>query len=128
MNRHYKMIDAKGFTIIEVIVVMAILAIGILAVMTMQISAANSNTNARRMTDGANYLVDEFERLMLEDYNDTIAAYPPRGGGWAPFQPYTVTNAVSAGPIDNTIQVDITVGLGPLAQDLTITYYKADPF
>ena len=126
--KQYQMNNAKGFTIIEVLAVMGILAIGILAVMTMQITAANSNTNARRMTDGSNYLVDEFERIMLQDYDDAIAAYNARGGGWEPDPPYTVANTVSGGPIDNTIRVDITVGLGPFGEPLTARYYKADPF
>lgn len=127
MNRHPKISNANGFTIIEVLAVMGILAIGILAVMTMQITATNSNSNARRMTEGGNYLADEFERIMLLDYDDAIAAYPARGN-WNPEPPYTVANTVSGGPIDNTIQVDITIGLGPFGEDLTITYYKADPF
>ena len=127
MNRHHKINNSKGFTLIEVLMVMAILAIGILAVMTMQISAANSNSNARRMTDGGNYLADEFERLMLVDYDDAIATYPARAN-WNPAPPYTIANAVSAGPIPNTIQVDITAGLGPMGRPLNITYYKADPF
>jgi prepilin-type N-terminal cleavage/methylation domain-containing protein len=127
MNRHPKINTTNGFTLIEVLAVMAILAIGILAVMTMQISATNSNANARRMTDGGNYLADEFERLMLQDYDDAIASYPARAN-WNPAPPYTVANAVSAGPIPNTIEVDITIGLGPMGRPLTITYYKADPF
>ena len=117
----------QGFTIIEVLAVMGILAIGILAVMTMQLTATNSNTNARRTTDGGNYMADEFERVMLLDYDDAIAAYPARGN-WNPEPPYTVANAVSGGPIPNTIQVDITIGLGPFGEDLTVTYFKADPF
>ena len=128
MNIQHKINNANGFTIIEVLAVLGILSIGILAVMTMQITATNSNTSARRTTEGGNYLADEFERIMLLNYDDAIAAYPPRGNNWAPEPPYTVANAVSAGPIDNTIQVDITVGLGPFGEDLTITYYKADPF
>ena len=126
MKKHHRM-NNQGFTIIEVLAVMAILAIGILAVMTMQITAANSNTNARRVTDGSNYMADEFERIMLLDYDDAIAADPARGN-WNPEPPYTVANATTAGPIPNTIQVDITVGLGPMGEDLTVTYFKADPF
>ena len=119
--------NAGGFTLVEVLMVMAILGIGILAVMTMQITAATSNSNARRMTDGGNYLASEFEWLMLQNYDDTIGAYP--APPFAVDPPYTVTNVVQGvPPIPNTQQVDITVGLGPLGEDLTITYYKADPF
>ena len=126
MNRDHKLNNIRGFTLIEVLMVMAILSIGILAVMTMQISATSSNANARRMTDGGNYMASEFEWLMLQDYDDTLAAYPT---GANPNAPYTVANAVAgAAPIPNTQQIDITVGLGPLGEDLTITYYKSDPF
>lgn len=125
MNRDHQRNNVRGFTLIEVLMVMAILSIGILAVMTMQISATSSNANARRMTDGGNYMASEFEWLMLQDYDDTLAAYPT---GANPNAPYTVVNAAAAGPIPNTQQVGITVGLGPLGEDLTITYYKSDPF
>jgi prepilin-type N-terminal cleavage/methylation domain-containing protein len=127
MNINQKNNDDNGFTIIEVLMVMAVLAIGILAVMTMQITAAKSNSNARRMTDGANYLASEFELLMLEDYgdDDDFTAYAT---GSAPVAPYTAANVVSDGPIPNTKQIDITVGAGPLGNPLTVTYYKADPF
>jgi Tfp pilus assembly protein PilV len=126
MNMYQNKTNDSGFTLIVVLMVMAILAIGILAVMTMQITAANSNSSARRITDGSNYMASEFERLMLQDYDDTIAAYP--AAARVPDPPYTVANAAAAGPIPNTQQVDITVGLGPLGNPLTITYYKADPF
>ena len=127
MNPNHIKNNAGGFTLVEVLMVMAILGIGILAVMTMQITAATSNSNARRMTDGGNYMADEFERLMLLDYDDGVAAYPARAN-WAPAPPYTVANAVTGVPIPNTQQVDITVTLGTLGRPLTITYYKADPF
>ena len=127
MNRHPKINTTKGFTLIEVLVVMAILSIGILAVMTMQITATSSNTNARRMTDGGNYLASEFEWLMLQDYgdDDDFTAYAT---GSNPVAPYTIANVVSDGPIPNTKRIDITAGLGPMGRPLTITYYKADPF
>ena len=124
MNRHPKY-NSEGFTILEVIIVVAILAIGILAVMTMQISATNSNTNARRMTDGANYMSSGFEWLMLQDYDDAAANYDM---GPDPDPPYTAANVVAAGPIPNTQQVDVTVTLGPSGRTLDVTYYKADPF
>ena len=125
MNIYQKNKDANGFTIIEVLAVMAILSIGILAVMTMQISATNSNTSARRLTDGSNYMASEFEWLMLQDYDDALAAYP---AGTNPDPPYTIANASAAGPIPNTQQVDVTVTLGPSGRTLNLTYYKADPF
>ena len=43
--------DSRGFTLIEVLMAMAIFSIGILAVGTMQIHSANSNTGARIHTE-----------------------------------------------------------------------------
>ena len=125
MNIHQGNNHADGFTLVEVLIVMAVLAIGILAVMTMQISATNSNTRARRLTDGSNYMASEFEWQMLQDYDNAAAAYPV---GVNPDPPYAVANAVAAGPIPNTQQVDITVTLGTSGRTLNFTYYKADPF
>jgi prepilin-type N-terminal cleavage/methylation domain-containing protein len=125
MNRQPPTNNSQGFTLLEVLIVIAVLAIGILAVMTMQISATNSNANARRMTEGANYLSSAFEWLMLEEYDDAAAIYDM---GPDPDPPYTAQNVVAAGPIPNTQQVDVTVDLGPLGRPLTATYYKADPF
>ena len=125
MNKLHSHNNSEGFTILEVLIVIAVLAIGILGVMTMQISATNSNANARRMTDGANYLSSAFEWMMLQDYDDAAANYDM---GPDPDPPYTAQNVVAAGPIPNTQQVDVTVNLGPMGRPLTATYYKADPF
>ena len=91
--------DEGGFTLVEVLMVMAILAIGILGVMTMQIRATKNNASARRTTDGGNYMASEFEWQMLQDYDGAAAAYPV---GANPDAPYTVANAVVAVPIPNT--------------------------
>lgn len=125
MHIHQKTSNAGGFTLIEVLMVMAVLAIGILAVMTMQITAANSNTRARRLTDGSNYMTSAFEWVMLQDYDAAAASY---NMGPAPQAPYTARNDVVGNPIPNTQQVDLTVTLGPSGRTLNITYYKADPF
>ena len=126
MNRHIHKDNDGGFTIIEVLLVMAILAIGIMAVMTMQITATNSNSNAKRITEGTNYMASEFEWLMLQDYDDavfTVGVNPTRNE-----DRYTVEHSVAAGPISNTKQVDITVTLGPSGRTVNVTYYKADTF
>ena len=125
MHTRQKTSHADGFTLIEVLMVMAVLAIGILAVMTMQLSAASSNTTARKLTDGSNYMTSAFEWMMLQDYDAAAANY---NMGPAPQAPYTAQNVVAGNPIPNTQQVDLTVTLGPSGRTLNITYYKADPF
>jgi len=59
-----------GFTLIEVIIALAILTIGILSVNAMQITAINGNATASRLTIASTWAGDQVERLMALDYDD----------------------------------------------------------
>ncbi len=59
-----------GFTIIEVLIALAIFAVGILAVGSMQISAINTNAGARNSTTLVTMAKDRVEELMALDYDD----------------------------------------------------------
>lgn len=62
-----------GFTLIEVLMAMAIFAIGILAVGSMQIAAMNGGASARRSTDAATIAQDQIEKIIAGDYDDLVA-------------------------------------------------------
>ena len=129
----------SGFTLIEIMIAIAILAIGILGLMAMQLTAAKSNTQARKVTESAAWAADEFERLLLADYDDLAAgastpsdsllnntALPAdtfRG-------PYTVTyNVTENTPIDNVKRIEITVAWNDgSGRSTTLTYYKGKLF
>jgi prepilin-type N-terminal cleavage/methylation domain-containing protein len=66
-----KKTGSRGFTLIEVLMAMAIFSIGILAVGAMQINATNTNTGARIHTEESTWVVDQIERLTALDYNNT---------------------------------------------------------
>ena len=126
MNRNNTLNGRGGFTLVEVMMVMAILAIGIMAVMTMQITATNSSANAKRLTESTSLMTEEFETLMLTDYDDallTVGANPTQSEGG-----YTTAYSVSGGPIPNTKQVDITITMRHNGKTVGVTYYKADTF
>ena len=61
--------NQQGFTLIEVLIAIVILAVGILGVATMQISSLNGNSNAIRITDSATWGGDALEGLMGEAYD-----------------------------------------------------------
>ncbi|MGD8671407.1 MAG: type IV pilus modification protein PilV [Desulfobacterales bacterium] len=61
---------AHGFTLIEVLIAMAIFAIGILAVTTMQMRSINQNASARMQTEATTLAVDWMERLLSLPYED----------------------------------------------------------
>lgn len=59
----------KGFTLIEVLIAMAILSIGILGVAAMQIRGINGNTNAGRVTSQASWAGNHIESIISLPYS-----------------------------------------------------------
>jgi type IV pilus assembly protein PilV len=89
-----------GFTLVEVIVAVSILAIGLLAVASMQTSAITGNYRAYKVTEGTTWAQDRLERLMAMDYGDLTSGGPvdPKGDGlysvsWTVSQLSGVSNA-----------------------------------
>ncbi len=62
-----------GFTLLEVILAIAVLSFGLLAVATMQVSGIRGNAFAGDVTQGVTWAGDIAEKLLqkgLQDYND----------------------------------------------------------
>lgn len=70
-NKQQIQTDIKGFTLIEVLIVMAIFSIGILAVATMQVTATKGNASARRITEATALAETLIENLMQLSYYHT---------------------------------------------------------
>lgn len=66
--------NEKGFTIIEILIAMAIFAIGILGVAKMQMTATSGNTSSRGVTESANIGQQQIERLLSLAYDDPLVA------------------------------------------------------
>lgn len=58
-----------GFTLLEVMIAMAIFAVGILAVSAMQINSINQNAGARMQTEATSLASDAMERLLALPYD-----------------------------------------------------------
>jgi prepilin-type N-terminal cleavage/methylation domain-containing protein len=65
-----KITGHQGFTLIEILVAMAVFAIGFLAVGSMQISAIENNASARTRSEATVLAADKFEDLMSVGYSD----------------------------------------------------------
>ena len=62
----------RGFSLIEVMIALAIFSIGILGVASMQILSVNYNSHARRTTEGTSWGVERMESLMTLPYADAL--------------------------------------------------------
>ena len=98
----------KGFTLVEVMIGMAIFVIGYLAVASMQMVAIKGDSNGRRTTEAATLAADQLETLMVLPY-DNIDIDPPNNVGSVIQGAYTVNWRFEAGPLDNTKIITITV-------------------
>jgi prepilin-type N-terminal cleavage/methylation domain-containing protein len=113
-NKQKIQMDFKGFTLIEVLIVMAIFSIGILAVAAMQMTSTKGNASARRMTEATALAENQIENLMQlpygdEDLNPATNPHPgPQGS------PYTINWNVTEIDLDadgtnDSKTIDVTV-------------------
>jgi type IV pilus modification protein PilV len=65
-----KIHNQHGFTIMEILIAMAIFGIGILGVAKMQISAITGNTSARIHSEASAIAQEQIESLMALSYTD----------------------------------------------------------
>lgn len=70
----HKKINSEGFTLIEVLISVAIFSIGVLAVAAMQLSSVRGNAVARGVTEKVSLASDRMEELLSLPYTDTLLA------------------------------------------------------
>ena len=87
-NKFMKSIDSRcnqGFTLIEILIALAIFAVGFLALSSMQITAINTNANSRNSTTVINIAKDRAEELMALPYTDAnLVGSAAPGTNYAP--------------------------------------------
>lgn len=64
-----KEMNNRGFTLIEVLIAMAIFSVGILGVAALHFSSSDYSTRARTQTEGASWAAVQMEQLMALPYN-----------------------------------------------------------
>ena len=63
-------IDDRGFTFVELLIVIAVFSIGILAVASMQVTSINYNASARMSGEATALAANQIESLMASGYTD----------------------------------------------------------
>jgi len=69
MTNRQRLKACQGFTLIEILLAMAIFSIGILAIAGLQIRAINLNSSSRMQSEATTIAVDVMERLMSLPYD-----------------------------------------------------------
>ena len=89
-NQHRCSAD-RGFTLLEVVIALAIFSVGIMAVAGLQVSATNGDLRARLATEAATLAHDQAEKLLSIQYDPDLD--PPivefrdtTNGGYASFE------------------------------------------
>ncbi|MBW2370406.1 MAG: prepilin-type N-terminal cleavage/methylation domain-containing protein [Deltaproteobacteria bacterium] len=133
MKTHEKKLSGnndRGFTLIEIMFALVILSVGVLSLMSMQISTIRTNTAARRITESTNQTSDRFEKLLAIDYED------------ATVDPLTITTIMDGTytlqwdvsdinqPIENVKTINVTTSWTEAGRQRSVSYvyYKADLF
>lgn len=111
-------LSQSGFTLIEVIVAMAVLTIGILGASVMQIQSINGNGFAYRLSTAVHWGGDTMETLMAKAYDDPLLVDTSNAGA----------NAGTTG-LDNTDAVGSLADGGPVTREnYTIFWNVADDY
>ena len=94
----------KGFTLVEVMIGMAIFVIGYLAVASMQMVAIKGGTSARKTTEAATLAADRLESLIVLPFDDIGDGGPVTEGAYR-----VVWQVADDSPLLNTKTITVTV-------------------
>jgi prepilin-type N-terminal cleavage/methylation domain-containing protein len=124
---------SAGFTMVEVLIALAIFSIGILAVFAMQISAINQNAAARMQSEATGMAVHTMERLIVAPYDhDDLSEDAASNPHVQTIGPYRVQWNVTTPPIGVAPYAGIPVKMialtvdsdNPNAQPVTLSFIK----
>ncbi len=123
-----KISESKGFTLIEVLIAMAIFSIGILAVGSMQLSATRGSSSARLSTEVAAIAQDRAETLILAPYASVASGadnsfMPVYNVIWTVWNDTMVT-PWGVTPATNTIVIQVAATSQRDNRTVTITFVK----
>ena len=123
--------DNRGFTFIEVLIVLAIFSIGVLAVAAMQVTSISANASARMSGEATALATNQVEALMAlpYDHDDLKPADNPHGfnqGAYAINWNVTESDVDGDGTNDSKTIIVTVSGANPSAKGILIQYIKPE--
>jgi len=124
----------KGFTLIEVMVALAIFSIGLLAVGAMQIRAISSNTSSSQLSEASAIAQAAMEDVIAKDYA-TLSALSGGGATTKTVGIYTISQVVNPPPAGSSLpsttalMVTVTVnwtGSGGRQRSMPMSFIKSE--
>ena len=127
LTKRTKQMTDEGFTLVEVMIGMAIFLIGFLAVGSMQIAAINGNADAREATEAATRATDQLETLIALPYDSIVSGGPVTDGAYRVSWEVVDGTAALNTPLPDTKTITVTVTwLQRGTQSFEVTYMKTD--
>jgi prepilin-type N-terminal cleavage/methylation domain-containing protein len=124
---------SAGFTMVEVLIALAVFSIGILAVFAMQTTAINQNAAARMQSEATAVAVHTMERLAVAPFDhDDLSAAPEDNPHQQDVGPYRVEWQVDTPPWGDPVyngipvkRIALTVdSANPHARPVTLSFIK----
>ena len=116
-----------GFTLIEVMIAIAVLTIGILGVMAMQVHSIDGNASAMRRTRALTMSQDAIERIMSAPFSSFVVGGPTNLPTNDPT--YTMDQKVDAVPALGADALSVTVTTrwpeGGINRTMPLTFIKS---
>lgn len=103
-HKHKK--NEQGFTLLEVLLASVILAVGLLGVAALQLTAINGNAYAMKVSEATRLASERIEEL--QNMADSDLALTSEDGVQEAVDGMTRTTAIAAGP-EGTQQITVTV-------------------
>ena len=119
--------NSSGFSLLEVMMALAIFSIGILALANLQMNSTNHNSRARKHTDAVTVAQNQIERLMAVPFSGPYPATANLTGGAAIDTPSAVrTNTIDSYTAQWTV-IDRDLDGNGTTDFKEITLFVSDP-
>ena len=111
----------KGFTFLEIMISMVILAVGLLALSSMQGSFAEGNVQTRELTTATNLASGKISRLSAMNFQNVTSGGVPQEKVEKKGREYDIDTTVNSLSTDGARQIRVTVSWKSYGRNRTVS-------